>query len=486
MVQFFQLPAPVNVGTNIGESIGQGLSRGFETSTQQQFQRSKLQEAFSKLKPGANFIEQLKTIAPDLLTTPGGAQALSELAPVLGKFAQNEALLTALNKRGPSTNQSLPQNQWVEPLEQPQAPAITIQDKYRNPRLPKSEKTTFPQRTAGPQPQREMSPQQIDDLAKDIMLQSALSGNPITYPEALNTANAQNNQIVQSNERINLQNERIKQAQSTLSQNLINRATNSGLIKTPEDRTVAEKLALQSADAETETDAWEYVRTGLRDYEAARNDLVRSYSVPGPFKTGYRKLLGSYKEKEQAIKDLQPSLDKYRKYGLFDEAKNDLVTQVGMGAEDAQSALFPLNPTTKKELDSFPKNQIKEPTRTPKTFGLGGVLGSLATSIGPLSNIELDFPGQSFVLPPEKFNEFKEKLLPILKENESINLISLRGKLNQDKRYAWQDIYKAIDELIAEGRFTPDIEQDKELKIIRNAPLPGLAQQFKYLWTETK
>ena len=43
-----------------------------------------------------------------------------------------------------------------------------------------------------------------------------------------------------------------------------------------------------------------------------------------------------------------------------------------------------------------------------------------------------------------------------------------------------------IDELGEERRFTPDMIQDEELRVIRNAPLPGLAQQFKYYLSGTK
>lgn len=91
---------------------------------------------------------------------------------------------------------------------------------------------------------------------------------------------------------------------------------------------------------------------------------------------------------------------------------------------------------------------------------------------------------------PAQYKEFKEGLADWIGKNNSkehpINLQTLRGNLNQGKRYAWQDISKAINELIAEQRFAPDPEQENQLAKINHAPIPGLLEIFDFWWKGKK
>ena len=58
--------------------------------------------------------------------------------------------------------------------------------------------------------------------------------------------------------------------------------------------------------------------------------------------------------------------------------------------------------------------------------------------------------------------------------------------LNQGKKYAWQDYSRVISELSDEERFIPNQQQFQELKVIKQAPVQGLLEMFRFLWTGKK
>lgn len=441
--------------------------------------KSRLQGAFNKLDPNQNFVEQLQSIGPELLSTPGGSQAFSELAPVLRQYSQNQGTKDAIaRKRGGQsyqepTQQSGQQSPTVINNITPPSQPRSVEDQYRYPTPPVSNESTYPERTNSPQFQHEMSQPEIEDMALDIMETSPTT----SYNDALNTAIKRNEQIVEGNQRIRGEQQRQETAQQALNKGMMERAENEGLIKTPEDKTVLEKIAKNVRRGADETEKWEYVRDGMRDYDSAKASITRGYDLPNPIQYAYRKLTGSYKSKEDAIKDMQPSLDSgYRKYGLFDEARNDIANSIGLGADDVERAIFPLSKEEKSGIEKFESNPNKQ---TKRSFDPG-------MNTAAQNGIEYDFPGESFKLSVEEFPKFKEQVRQYLQDNKKANMIALRGELNQGKKYAWQDIYRAVDELAAERRFVPDRLQDQQMRIIRNAPLPGLAQQFKYFLTGTK
>ena len=455
-------------------NLGAGLSENLGNEFQYQRQKGRLAEAFNKLGTEGNFLENLKQIAPDLLSTPGGAQALSELAPVLGQYSQNQAYLSALKARK-GEQQPAPQpsntpsaaNQGAIPTP-PKKPIASGEDFYRKPWAPSSEEGTFPQQVAGPQEQPEMSPQQIQDFATELMENSLATGKPLPLPEALNTANALNNQIIASNSRIREQKQARELVNEQRAEKFVNRASDAGLIKDDEDRTIVQRLATMSRDAPTPEDQWQFIRSGLRDFNTARNEILRKASVPGPIDTLYRKASGTYKDLKTIQQDLKGPLKAYKELGLFDEARSLLTGPVGMGIEDAESTIFPPSKQEERAIDIFPKNNVNEATV------------SIARSR------EKDFPGEQFRLNEEKYDNFKDDLGKLLEKNPNANLISLRGILNRDKRYAWQDISKAFQELIEDGRFEPDAVQRAQLTIVKEPPLPGLMQVFKYYLEGTK
>ncbi|OGT44285.1 MAG: hypothetical protein A3F13_02645 [Gammaproteobacteria bacterium RIFCSPHIGHO2_12_FULL_40_19] len=446
---------------------------------QQEYQRNRgrLQDAFKQIEdqPKGDFISKLGAIAPALLATPGGAQVLGELAPLMQRQATQQAQLDAIRNQKASTGaqgegQAAPQGMQQTMSSSSGIPAgvPSGEASFRYPQAPKSSSTAFPERTIGPQPNREMSPQEIENQTLDLMEQSTMQGNPMDYQTAASTVNQKAQQIRDYNQEILRQKEQQDMAQKAVTSGVVERADNAGLLKTPEDRTIAEKLALEARGAENDTERWEYVRSGLRDFNTARETIRREIGAQDPVSQGLRKLTGSYKTKEKAIADIQPQIQKFKKYGLINELRNFLTDDVGLGSEDTESAIFPLEGDTKKGLDSF----VENPNRINRQM-----------SPGYLADL---FPGGESKLSQENFLKFKDGLSDYLNKNPSVNLVALRAKLNQDKRYDWQDVSSALNDLIKERRFTPDYIQDQQLQVVDQAPLPGFMQIFKYYLQGTK
>lgn len=469
------LPAERSSLDAIMSQLNQGLSQTLPQAAQERSHRALLQQSFNQLNPQGDFMEQLRSIAPNLLTVPGGSQALGELAPLLGKFAENKAYENFIkNQRGRTQNGSMPQqsaqSQQTNSIQQkPQPP--TEEDYYRNPQAYSSPESLYPEMSTGPQEQPEMSTPEENAAALDLMDQSRATGKPISYPEALQFVQNQNQNIRNKNELIKRDKEKQKEANRALTQGMVNRAQNSGLIKDPEDVTVAEKLALEAKRLPNENEQWKYVRSGLRKFDENKQKIQRSADIAGPFGFLWRKGMGTYQDKESLIRGIQPAIDEYKKYGLYDELRRDLGEYIGLGPEDTEAAIFPLDKTSLQELSKIPINPMS--TRYKK-------------GEEPLGFHEIKFPSEGYELSPERFDTLKNQIYGVIKNNPKINLVSLRGLLNQKNRYAWQDVSKAIEELADEGRFTPDLVQEKQLGIINKPPAPGIMEAFKYILKGTK
>lgn len=481
----------IDVGSNLGKALGQGFQSGAENSLQFNVNRSRLAEAFGKANPNSNFIENLQAIAPTLLSTPGGAQALSELAPVLGQYGKNSAIAKTIADRrngGGNAQSDVPQTSGgalpatqsgFGPQAQPPQVNVNVpsgEQAHRRPQIPSTANTTFPQRTAGPQPKPRMSPQQKEDLILDLMQESAQNGKPLPYAEAAQTINALDLQTAAYNEQIQAEKDRIEASQDKINEGIMNRLRNSGAISSdsPEDETIAKKFANEAPNAANENQRYEYVRDKMRSLESARDQITKMTDIANPASKFYRKYLsGNYKDINQIKADLQAPLKFYRENGLWKEARNLISDNVGFGAEDTEDTLFPMSKDQKADLNNFKDNSIKAKSSVP----------FLPKGMKTESTL---FPGEDVKLPAESFSKFKDELGDYLSKHDGINLVSLRGHINQDKGYAWQDYSQAINELIDEKRFIPDTAQDQEMIYIKNAPLPGLAQQFRYVLKGTK
>lgn len=479
----------------LAESLGQALGEFGGTVGGEKLgyerRRGRLQEAFSNLDPNKNFIEQLRAIAPTLLSTEGGAQALGELSPILGDYAKTQAAINYFNNKKNKGNQPQAENQpqiqgmgqggqsQGQGLGRPQqtrvgenrTPSQTDPNYTRAP-LPNSPENTFPERTTGPQPVKLLTPDEYSESVNDLVQESLISGKPISFTEAENIIRGREQQKEQYNEKLQLEKDRTKAAQSQITQDIVQRAVDSNLVTEPEDRAVAEQLALQAKGAANDVERWNYVKQGMTSYKNARRKIQSELGRADPLTNLYRFANGTYKDRQQVIKNIQPQIEIYKKYGLVPELRNDLRTNLGWGAEDIETAIYPFTGQAKEQVDKFPVNPATEGFSLKKISPILDKITSQAT------------PKQ---MQPEDFYKFKDQLNTYLNNNPDVNLIALRGNLVDDKGYDWRDYSTALSELINEGRYEPgEVQLSNQIPIIDQAPLPGLAAFFRFGLTGAK
>ena len=471
MVQVFQPSPRAMQQQGIGQALGLGIGQNFP-DPQQQVQRNLLEGALSKLPENANAIQMLKTIGPQLMTTPGGSQLLAELAPLLQKDASAKAYLASNNQGqditaqnqfpgvGGSTGLNAMQQQEVIP---------SGEQYFKAPKPPVGKEGTYPKMSVLPEPIPLMTPEEMQQKQRQYISQSLAAGAPADPVAAQNLVQNEQNQRMMNNQQIEKERGVREEKQQQQSQRMIKRFENSSAQpKSEEDKIVFEKFANEAKDAANENDAYTYARAKYNQFDNARNGLIRESEIPGFATKMFQKAMGTYKEKESVMKDLKPHIQKLKDLGLENEARAILSNDVGLGMEDTELAMYP---PSKEE-----NNMYNKLARNPNLKKVDVLF----------SDEYLRFPGEESSLDPEKFIKFKDEIANILEKNKDTNLVAMRGVLNADKKYAWTDISTAIAELIDEGRFSPNNIQEQQLNVVKSPPIPGLGAMFKEFWKGTK
>lgn len=500
MVQFIQLPQSTRnrLAEQLGTALGHGISKRFP-DVQQEVQKKRLSQAFNDLRGAdeGDFMAQFEAIAPTLMTTPGGSELLGTIAPLMHQRSKSQAIIKGkkgrtgkveispeefessdmraspqkmmgderrIERQDPSVMYQKPDS--MQPYQEPVQPRTGTDPyfQYSQETAPSSSETMFPHMTAGPQPHKILSPTEINQRAAQMVEDS---GYTIPENEAVDTLVRQNENARQYNEQIFKEQQIRKQELDETTNAMFQRAANSGLIdrSMPEEETMLRKLAYKYRNEATPDLQWQKTRDEFKKYAQAREGIKRAYDVPGGFGHFWRKMMGTFKEKEAVMNELQHPLKYFKENNMYDEARSLLGPDgLGFGPEDTEMTLFPLSQGEKQALQIFK--------------GRGKVSG--------LEGFQKDFPSEKSILPSTEFKDFKETIGSYLSKNPNANLIVMRGRLNQGKGYAWQDISKGVNELIAEERFTPNQIQEGQLNIINQHPTPGLGRIFDFLWKKTK
>jgi len=474
MVQVFSPSPRAMQAGQIGQSLGLGVAKN-NPDPQQLVQRGMLQDAMSQLPQNASYIDLLKTIGPQLMTTPGGSQLLAELGPILQKEAQGRAGLSYLNQNQPGApgaqGAGTPGQPGAtgQPSQTPKQEVTPGGEAYsRNPQPPMGKEGTYPKMSALPEPMPLMTPQEQQQKVQQYMAQSMAQGIPADVVAAQNLVQNEQAQRMQYNQQIEKERNTREEKQQQQSQRMLTRFSRANQNASEDDRVVFEKFANEAKDAANENDAYQYARAKYNQFDNARNGLVRQADLPGFAEKMYRQTMGTYKSKENVIKDLQPNLKKLKDLGLENEARAILSNDVGLGMEDTELAMYPPSKEESMMYNKFSSNPQKK--KVDMLF----------------SDEYLRFPGEESALDPNAFVTFKDNVANILEKNPQTNLVALRGVLNQDKKYAWTDVSKALSELMEEGRFVPDAIQEQQWNVVKSPPIPGMGALFREFWTGTK
>jgi hypothetical protein len=484
MVQIYPQTTSSRINEEAGRNAGAGISEVLQEAGEYKRNRSRLQDALksiSEISPDDRK-DPTKLLTSIISATAGIPGAERYVSPVFDTLIKQQNSIAQKNaaigrkKQGNIPNKQVQSNPATQAENQPNIPQG--EDYFRNPTPPESGNGLFPQMTSGPQTEPELSPDDLNDYASDLVEKS---NGQMDWNQAYAAGQKQNDAIRDKNDKIEQQRNNRSLAIEKQATAMVDRARDANLVHFPGADTIAANAAYESRNAETPEKQWQYVQTQLKAAEDAYNGIVRTAGPAGPLGNFYRKnITGNYREKEQIFKDIQPYIKYYKDKGLFNELRGVLSGELGLGAEDVETAMFPPNQEEKKFLDKFPINSDR--IEKAKDFhGLPGVKG-------PIGDI---FPDERYKTDQTGYNILKHQLKEYLQKNPQANLIALRGRLNQDKRYYWGDISNAIQELADEKSFgtkngRPDQVQQQQMQVIKQAPIPSLWNQFQYYWREKK
>lgn len=461
-------PAAMQRG-QIGQALGMGINKNF-VDPQQLVQRNMLREAMSNLPENASYLDILKNVGPEFMTTPGGSQLLSEMAPLLQKEAQAKSYLNYLKSQGQggTTTSGQPTVPGGQPnvagAGQPPTEVKPFGEEYfKNPQPPVGKEGTYPKMSALPEPIPVMTPEVMRQREEQLIAQSLAQGHQPDPVAIKNVILSEQNRIDKYNENIEKERGTRESKQQEQSKRMLTRFNNSHPNSSSEDQVVFEKFANEARDAANENDAYTYARAKYENYENAKNGLIREADIPDFVTKMYRQAVGTYKSKENVLKDLQPNIKKLKDLGLEDQARSILSNDVGLGMEDTELAMYP---PSKEE--NLMYNKFKPNPQFDKI------------------NVHARYPGEEAALPQEEFMKFKDEIANILEKNPDSNIAAMRGILNTGKKYAWTDISRAYAELIDEGRFKPNSMQEKQLTVIKSPPIPGMGEMFKDFFKGTR
>ncbi len=475
MVQVFSpSPGAMQAG-QIGQALGIGVGKNFP-DPQQLVQRGLLEEAMGKLPQNASLIDTLKTIGPQLMTTPGGSQLLAELAPILQKQSTSQGYLDYLKQQqaqqpgidaGSQMQPGIPGQGQLSNNQSGQEVRPEGAEYFKNPTPPVGKEGTYPKMSALPNPVPLLTPQEMRNKEQQLTASYLAQGMPADPVAIQNTIQNEQQQRMQFNQKIEEERGVREGKQLQQTNRIMERFDNSSIKpKSEEDKFIFEKFANEAKDAANENDQYQYAKAKYTQFDNARNGLIREAEVPGFIDRMFGKLSGTYKSKESVIKDIQPHIKRLKDLGLESQARSILSGDIGLGMEDTELALNPPTKDENKFYSSFPNNKsYKE-----GSFVEGG----------------LRFPGEESSLPREEFVNFKEKIADYLTKNPEANIVSLRGILNADKKYAWTDVSKSLAELMDEGRFKPNPVQEQQWNVVKSAPMPGMGTLFKEFWRGTR
>lgn len=439
----------------LGQAMGQGVAKNF-TPPEQLANERRLSKAFQNIPEGANLADIYKTAGPTLASTPGGMELLDRYSQAAQKTATAKSYQDLLNRRQSANTPTVPPVKKTDANESPEPT-----DRYRKPFQTKL--SSFPEPATTLQPKQIPTPDQQEKMIDDALISQREQGLPPDLNSATQIVDDHVARIMDHNRNVRTEKGDIEQRRQNNAERGIQEAERQDLINPefPEDSTTFRNAMLRNEGAPSFEDQFASAKLEYEDYLNHRDNLITSYTQPNIISNTYRKLLGTNKDKEQALEGIQPNLEYFKDHGLYNEARNILINHMDFGQQDAETALFPPSEAEKKDLSLF-KHYPKQVTSP------------------------YDSPDKVRFLNETQMNEFTDDLGKYLKKNPLANLLALRGDLMDKNNLSWQEIDKAIIKLRRNGQFKPaDPIQEHQYGLLHSSRQPGLYQIFQPFWKDT-
>lgn len=464
MVQFFNLPAPTNVGTQLGEAISQGLGRGFETSTQQQFQRNQLRGALEQVQnlrsnPNATPYDLASSLLYATAGLPDQGRVVSSLYPLLFKQMEAERSQKVPMAGEKSFNAQVPQRQSLPEFGQtasnPLADVSSQNNKFFPNNIgPQEFPGNLPQAATEGQARPILNPNEMIPQARILAQERTKEGIPTTVKEAyeeikgINEENKLYNQEVEKERQQRIESQKnYGEKASELLQNLMPDATD-------EQKAIFKKIGEEVAgrgksEAEIERTLAKEASNFKNTISNIRNDL----SAPRFYKELHRKFLGTDKDFQSAASDLRVKLKPLLDLGLYDTSRN-LLSELGYYPEEREAVINPLNDRAKTALNFIPKAKIE----SKKLLGKSDLY---------------PFGVSEDVYSDKQINQLANGIVDAFKEDPNISLVLLRKNL-EDKGYNWRVFKDTLNQLATDKKINLNDDQFKQISYLDSPPLNNL------------
>ncbi len=399
----------------IGKSLGENVGRALPGAVQQGYQRAQ----------GLGAIDQLQK---DLAQSGGD---MSKMLPALAKaYTLNPNLERSQLGQFALQNAKV-QNAYGQPQGQgslPQQPNIPNQEA---PSTSMGEKSDF----VTPSPFNIMTPQDMDAEAR-------------RFASAVNDPNGYNTRLSQ------LQN----QNQNATAQR---EALEDAALKANVSPSELPRFMVVNSHLNPRNPS-EWAQEAKRNYAKVKSndDKLEKAFIPG-FGSG---LLG--RNREKALKDLEPTIQDQVKRGLEQETRNFLTDQY-LSPTEIESLIHPLNKKNEKAIEQLPKGMF--PAHT----------GEQLSYFAPVK----DFKSYEEMREkkPDVLKKQQEELANFFKQNvdKDTSLLVLRDKLWKDKDYDWQQIGPALRQAEQMGLKLEPHQSTEMTDIETQPPMESLPDIFR-------
>ncbi len=323
---------------------------------------------------------------------------------------------------------------------------------------------SIPQTETTGQKVQVLDPNQIKQIAAQKAQYLTENGVPTTVEQAYPQVQAENQERINHNARVDEDKERVIKAQNTYGKLAVEKLGN--VLPTANDEQISffrkkGEEAAQSGKSEAEIDRM--LSEEARKYKNTIANVKRSL---GPERLGStQSILGTSRDSEKRKMDLRLKLSPLLDEGQFDTARN-LLSELGYHPEERETIITDLPEGARRSIAEFPKLEEKK-AQYPRPMKSGG----FTFKTPELKMYQIKPPEHT----PEQKQLISSSVGDILTTDPSTNLILLRSGLEK-KGVDWQDFKDALNQNIIDGKVKLNDDQFNHLELLDQPPLDNLDQ----------
>lgn len=450
----------------IGQSIGRNLEQTLPAAATKMGDRQALQQSLSQIKKlaegGGSNLDISLGVMQAAAGIPGAEKYVGQVLPMIlqqAEAARSQKMFGG--GQGTKTRQdedmSPPQKAQLPGfMEKPgQAPSQT--DKFfPTPQGAQLKSGNMPQSPLPEESEEVWSPKQLWEMSPGFAERSTQGGKPMTVPEAYDF-------LSKINEQKKSYNKDIEEQQNTraANQTAYGAKGQQALLKVMPEATDEQQAILKRKGEEyasqnkSEADIDRLLAKEAVKFKNQIANIREDLSAPRSYSTPYRKITGSYKTLDEAMKSARTKVKPLLDQGLYDTARN-LLSDAGYYPEERETIINPLSDQVVSQMKQVPEftPTIKKPVAA---WQVGG--GEI----------------KEYNYTPEDRQVLKDSMKEVFNKNPGISP-TLARKVYEDRGYDWRAFEQAWNDLIEEDAL-PNLSTDQINQadsVLKSPPLANL------------